>query len=99
ATNKGSRVVANQSLKSSEAERSSGGDYVPQTNLTSYMMTTTAASDNRLPDYGEVWDKATAHLRRENFALLDVSSNADLLGISFDVSRRSPRDPVGTTVS
>lgn len=51
------------------------------------MLYAAAVADNRLPDYEGVWDEATQHLRRENFALLDVSSNADLLGISFDLTR------------
>ena len=36
-----------------------------------------------LPDYGAIWDKSTVTLQRDQFALLDVSTNADLLGISF----------------
>ena len=34
-------------------------------------------------DYGAIWDKATVSLQRDQFALLDVSTNADLLGVSF----------------
>ena len=37
-----------------------------------------------LPNYGERWDGATARLRQNIFALLDVSTNADLFGVSFD---------------
>lgn len=37
----------------------------------------------RPPDYGEIWDKSTVVLQRDQFALLDVSTNADLLGVSF----------------
>ncbi len=37
----------------------------------------------RSPDYGTIWDDATARLPRDLFALLDVSTNADLLGVSF----------------
>jgi hypothetical protein len=44
-----------------------------------------AVSDNRLPDYGSVWDESTGRLQQDMFALLDVSTNADLLGVSFDV--------------
>ncbi|MCB9336750.1 MAG: hypothetical protein H6577_01345 [Lewinellaceae bacterium] len=36
-----------------------------------------------LPDYGEIWDGNTNRLTDDTFALLDVSTNADLLGISF----------------
>jgi hypothetical protein len=36
-----------------------------------------------LPDYGEFWDKNTSFLQQEYFSLLDVSTNADLFGISF----------------
>ncbi len=44
-----------------------------------------AIADNSLPDYGVIWDGLTGRLRSELFALLDVSTNADLLGISFNV--------------
>ena len=37
------------------------------------------------PDYGAVWEKAIAGLPPDQFALLDVSTNADLLGVSFGV--------------
>lgn len=97
ATSVKGRGATNQRIRSSRTDESTGGDdYVPEGNLSAYMMHSASASYDRLPDYGGVWDKATVHLRRENFALLDVSSNADLLGISFDITRRSPRDPVGT---
>lgn len=53
----------------------------------------TAAASNRkpLPDYEEGWDKVTGRYRADMFALLDVSTNADLFGISFDLysGRRS----------
>lgn len=40
--------------------------------------------DDPLPDYGAQWDKDTFHHNKDLFALLDVSTNADLFGISFD---------------
>jgi hypothetical protein len=36
-----------------------------------------------LPDYGEVWEANTRLLSQDAFALLDVSTKADLLGVSF----------------
>lgn len=44
-----------------------------------------AADDKSLPlpNYGEIWDQSTGFLQQDWFALLDVSTNADLLGISF----------------
>lgn len=36
-----------------------------------------------LPDYGYFWDEAISIFPRDQFALLDVSTNADLLGITF----------------
>ncbi len=36
-----------------------------------------------LPDYEGIWNEVTGRLRDDHFALLDVSTNADLLGISF----------------
>ena len=44
------------------------------------------AAEARLPDYEERWDKDTLRLRRDLFALLDVSTNADLFGVSFDLA-------------
>ena len=43
------------------------------------------AVDNRLPDYGAIWDENTQQYQQDVFALLDVSTNADLLGVSFGV--------------
>jgi hypothetical protein len=38
-----------------------------------------------LPDYGGIWDEGTRAFQQEMFALLDVSTNADLLGVSFAI--------------
>ena len=45
-----------------------------------------AASSHRvpLPNYEELWDPATSRIRQNIFALLDVSTNADLFGVSFN---------------
>ena len=45
-----------------------------------------ATSSNRepLPNYGERWDGATSPFSQNIFALLDVSTNADLFGVSFN---------------
>lgn len=45
---------------------------------------TSAARDERLEDYGRQWDAFTGRLTRDLFALLDVSTNAGLFGISFN---------------
>ncbi len=42
-------------------------------------------ADNGLPDYQGTWNEQTLCLQQDLFALLDVSTNADLLGISFNV--------------
>ncbi len=50
-----------------------------------------------LPEYGPQWDGSTSRYKRDLFALLDVSTNADLFGISFDLlSQRGYRVTVGT---
>jgi len=36
-----------------------------------------------LPNYGEIWQQRTTFYGPDAFALLDVSTNADLLGVSF----------------
>ena len=46
---------------------------------------TQAAADIPLPNYQEQWDGLTSCLQQDLFALLDVSTNADLLGVSFNV--------------
>jgi hypothetical protein len=38
-----------------------------------------------LPDYQAGWDEQTRCLQQDLFALLDVSTNADLLGVSFNI--------------
>jgi hypothetical protein len=56
--------------------------------------TTTATSfainleQKPLPNYEEQWDGLTGRLRQNVFALLDVSTNADLYGVSFNVLGR-----------
>ncbi|MCB0583901.1 MAG: hypothetical protein KDD06_01015, partial [Phaeodactylibacter sp.] len=42
-----------------------------------------SASIDRLPDYGRIWEDHTGRLQQDVFALLDVSTNASLLGVSF----------------
>ncbi|WP_273566080.1 hypothetical protein [Maribacter halichondriae] len=65
---------------------------------------TTAAAFNpdlpNLPDYESSWDKETYRYRRDLFALLDVSTNADLFGISFDLlTQRDFRVSTGVNAS
>jgi hypothetical protein len=43
------------------------------------------AISEHLPDYQSQWDKQTLCLQQDLFALLDVSTHADLLGVSFNV--------------
>jgi hypothetical protein len=40
-------------------------------------------TDVRMPDYARLWDEQTGRLQQDAFALLDVSTKADLLGVSF----------------
>jgi hypothetical protein len=57
-----------------------------QANLPAQAFSTEMSISNHgLPDYQGAWDKQTQCLQQDLFALLDVSSNADLLGISFNV--------------
>jgi hypothetical protein len=49
------------------------------------LLDTNAVLDTPPPDYPSQWDEQTRCLQQELFALLDVSTNADLLGISFNV--------------
>ncbi|SHM84790.1 hypothetical protein SAMN04488057_10462 [Cyclobacterium lianum] len=64
-----------------------------------------SAAPVRLPDYDSQWEKETSRYRRDVFALLDVSTNADLFGISFDLLNRrefrvdTERDPTTGEIS
>ena len=46
---------------------------------------------HRLPDYQEQWDGVTGRFQQNMFALLDVSTNADLYGVSFNLFARGDR--------
>lgn len=54
-----------------------------------------ATHNKPLPDYEKEWDGQTGRYRRDLFALLDVSTNADLYGVSFDLFSR--REKLVTT--
>lgn len=41
------------------------------------------------PDYAAIWDRETQCLQQDLFALLDVSTQADLLGVSFRFGREA----------
>ncbi len=72
---------------STEASTRSGDDV----NVTAPSFPTAAVFNPDLPplpEYEDQWDKNTSRYRRDLFALLDVSSNADLFGISFDLLTR-----------
>jgi hypothetical protein len=40
-------------------------------------------NSDRPLNYGQIWDNNTRQFQQDTFALLDVSTNADLLGVSF----------------
>lgn len=73
------------------------------------MSTSSTASASKrkfkpLPDYEALWDKETLFDRQNIFALLDVSTKADLFGVSFDFHGRHTQGmkthvPVATTGS
>jgi hypothetical protein len=46
-------------------------------------MTTRMMVVNKIPDYGKEWDDKVGQLENDAFALLDVSSNANQMGVSF----------------
>ncbi|MBO9659427.1 MAG: hypothetical protein J7527_11435, partial [Chitinophagaceae bacterium] len=46
-------------------------------------MTTRMMVVNKTPDYGKEWDDKIGQLENDAFALLDVSSNANQMGVSF----------------
>ncbi|MEX2565980.1 MAG: hypothetical protein WD431_08565, partial [Cyclobacteriaceae bacterium] len=57
------------------------------------MMASSAASETKpLPDFDAHWKKESFRFKRDMFALLDVSTNADFFGISFDLLHRRDID-------
>lgn len=64
------------------------------TNLATTSTATSAISNPQpkpLPNYDAQWDEVTGRLRQNLFALLDVSTNADLYGVSFNLFARQDR--------
>ncbi|HQU59815.1 MAG TPA: hypothetical protein PLU64_11490, partial [Saprospiraceae bacterium] len=62
------------------------GLFVPLTGTAASTTSTGSSSrDEPLEPYGRYWDDFTSRFTRDIFALLDVSTNADLFGISFNV--------------
>jgi len=70
--------VSAQELFRSDAPQAAATD-------TAAFATRAAVFDQRLPNYEDLWNERTQRLQQDTFALLDVSTNADLLGISFSV--------------
>jgi hypothetical protein len=78
----------NSAISNAIAAHSHSASTVAQPSFRVTASTHTAAAttgrDEPLPRYEDIWDKETDRLRRNLFALLDVSTNADLFGVSFD---------------
>ena len=89
--------VTNQNLNFSAMISSADDD--PQ----SYLEKDDIGHPKPLPDYDGIWNESTGQLVDDYFALLDVSTNADLLGISFGVfnntrmAMMTTLAPVGST--
>jgi hypothetical protein len=62
------------------ADRAAQVSAPQQTGVTPFAAVSTLP---KLPNYGGQWDEKTQALQQDMFALLDVSTNADLLGVSF----------------
>jgi hypothetical protein len=98
--NPGSRLSAMRFSGTLEQSRTIGSN-----NFSKPESTAASAAPTRLPDFGSHWEKETSRYRRDVFALLDVSTNADLFGISFDLLNRrefrvdTERDPKTGEVS
>ncbi|NLO00726.1 MAG: hypothetical protein GX126_00205 [Bacteroidales bacterium] len=81
-----SKTLSAEMVNSSTAENDSTNERSTEKNVT--RMASVVTHPERLPDYGAQWDKESFRYRRDLFALLDVSTNADLFGISFDLLTR-----------
>ncbi len=81
-----SRTLSNKNINPVSAEKISAVESFSASNAT--MMSKAAPDRQPLPDYGSQWEKESFRHKRDLFALLDVSTNADLFGISFDILNR-----------
>ena len=81
-----SKTLSGERITSVSTENIITGEGSTEKNVTP--MSSAVTHRERLPDYGAQWDKETFRYRRDLFALLDVSTNADLFGISFDLLTR-----------
>ncbi|MDD4108652.1 MAG: hypothetical protein PHH93_08030 [Prolixibacteraceae bacterium] len=90
-----SGTLSGKTINPASAENVSTGSGV--TEPATARMSSAVSNRKPLPGYGPQWDKETIRYKRDLFALLDVSTNADLFGISFDLlTRRDFRVTTGT---
>lgn len=90
-----SKTLSGEKIILSSAEKVSTRSSFTGANVT--RMSSAVSHRQPLPDYGAQWDKESFRYKRDLFALLDVSTNADLFGISFDLlNRRDFRVTTGT---
>jgi hypothetical protein len=79
-------VILLNPIKDKNPPDAAAGAAVEQPNTPAGAFSTESATGSQgLPDYQAEWDKQTRCLQQDLFALLDVSTNADLLGVSFNV--------------
>ncbi|MBN1340687.1 MAG: hypothetical protein JXA03_15265, partial [Bacteroidales bacterium] len=81
-----SKTLSGKMENPAPVENVSSGEGSTQENVTRIAADVTYPE--RLPDLSSHWEKETFRYRRDLFALLDVSTNADLFGISFDLLTR-----------
>ncbi len=72
-------------ISGDQSQLSEAGALSEQPVATPPAFSTEMANNLGLPDYQAEWERQTPCLQQDLFALLDVSTNADLLGISFNV--------------
>lgn len=81
-----SRTLSSEKINPVSAENVSAETRFSASNATT--MSSAVSHRHPLPDFDPQWEKETYRFRRDLFALLDVSTNADLFGISFDILNR-----------
>lgn len=81
-----SRTLSSEKVNPVSAEKVNAEANFSTSNTT--IMSSAVSHRHPLPDFDPQWEKETYRFRRDLFALLDVSTNADLFGISFDILNR-----------
>ncbi len=80
--------VQNTSFLNNFKDKESDSVASSNTNVKQSVAFTTEDTQDGLPDYQSIWDDSFSYLQNDMFALLDVSSHANQMGVSFGLASR-----------